>query len=302
MLSKRQIRAVVMSLLAGLAAMVSGCAATATGPAAGSPDTLWSDLDQSARASGGRFTVLLQTYTGADHAETAGYVKDRLAEELGWKDLSVVTAGDHSLLYWGSAETFEQAKPLLKRAREHKAANGVHPFATAIITVTPGSDVGPPEWNLSNCNGEYSLLVAEFQDDPKANYIGRREFAVAYCRQLRQDGYEAYYRHGPSTSSVTVGCFGPDAIRYRKERQWPEGQDQPVIITRAEPAAPELLALMKKFPYCAYNGRKSYTVIRDNAGREVQRKVVPSAPVRVPKENGDGQEAFGPGGRDWQPR
>ena len=80
---------------------------------------------------------------------------------------------------------------------------------------TPTPNPGPPEWQLRNCPGTYSLRIAIFFDEP--GFYRRKQAAVAYCAELRDKGYDAWYRHSEFVSEVFVGTFGPDArVKGRK--------------------------------------------------------------------------------------
>lgn len=71
-------------------------------------------------------------------------------------------------------------------------------------------NAGKPEWALNRVRGKYSLQVAAFE--PTDTFWEYAEAAAAYCRLLRDEGYEAFYHHGSASSIVTVGVFGEDAV------------------------------------------------------------------------------------------
>ena len=72
-------------------------------------------------------------------------------------------------------------------------------------------DVGNPAWALSNLSAMYSLQVAVFE--PTDVFWGFKQAAAQYCQVLRERGYEAYYHHTDASSMVTIGSFGPEAVR-----------------------------------------------------------------------------------------
>lgn len=74
-------------------------------------------------------------------------------------------------------------------------------------------DVGNPEWALQNVRAMYSLQVAVFE--PTKAVPDYKTVAAEFCKLLRAEGYEAYYYHASASSMVTVGTFGPDAVRNR---------------------------------------------------------------------------------------
>ena len=88
-------------------------------------------------------------------------------------------------------------------------------FYEARVVPYPTPDVGNPEWQLANNPGVYTLRVAIFYNEGKMTE--RKKYAADYCAELRNRGYEAYYRHGEITSEVYVGSFSEDAlIRTRR--------------------------------------------------------------------------------------
>lgn len=97
----------------------------------------------------------------------------------------------------------------LKLIRDLAGPEGGRFFFDARLTPAPTPDVGNPDWHLRNNRGAYTLRVAIFfregeMTEPKV-------YAAKYCEELREKGYDAYYRHGDFTSEVYVGSFGEDA-------------------------------------------------------------------------------------------
>ncbi|UCG15928.1 MAG: hypothetical protein JSV19_11605 [Phycisphaerales bacterium] len=90
-------------------------------------------------------------------------------------------------------------------------------FIGARAISSPATDVGEPTWDLEKAEGTYTLLVAVFENT--VDFYDRKAAAAAYAKELRGKGYEAYYNHGPRSSEVTVGTFGPDALVQRERRE-----------------------------------------------------------------------------------
>ncbi|GJM26623.1 MAG: hypothetical protein DHS20C16_30380 [Phycisphaerae bacterium] len=82
-------------------------------------------------------------------------------------------------------------------------------FFDARISPTPTPDTGNAAWEFSRNRGYYSLRVALFYNEP--GFLNRKEAAATYCSELREKGFEAYYRHTEIVSEVFVGSFGKDA-------------------------------------------------------------------------------------------
>lgn len=88
----------------------------------------------------------------------------------------------------------------------------MHPFFSARPIPRPIPDCGPPEWDLRNAKGAYTLNVGVTYATPTLhNY---KEAAVEWVKDLRSRGHEAYYYHDPvqPRSSVCIGTFGEDAL------------------------------------------------------------------------------------------
>jgi len=83
-------------------------------------------------------------------------------------------------------------------------------FLGAMSVRTPQRDVGDPAWDLRRADGVYTLQVAAFE--PTDSFRQYKQAAADYCALLRGQGHEAYYYHDRSSSIVTVGLFGEDAV------------------------------------------------------------------------------------------
>ncbi len=217
-------------------------------------------------AEDGDWTILLCTLRDPiRHVQLAATYKKRLSEELGWRGVYVIDKAGHSEVYWGRYSSPDRAQRNLKIVKAHATQTGVRPFDGAIIMPVPGKPFGPPEWDLTRASGEYTLLVAVFQDDPEHSYVGRQKFAVDYCTRLRKGGYDGYYYHGPSASHVTIGTFGPQDVRIRTG---PRGEELEILN-------PRIAQLQRDFPMLAING----TGVNDLAWEPETRKM-----VRIPKK------------------
>ena len=228
-------------------------------------------------------TILLTYLTDPEnHVQLAERYRRAITDKLGWKGVFVINKAGQSELYWGRYRSVEQARKNLATARAYRADMGVKPFARATVVTLPGKDIGPPEWNLRNCPAAYTLLVAVFKNDPTRNYIGRRKFAVDYCRRLREGGYEGYFYHGPVVSHVTIGAFGESAVEYKR--------DQPV--ERAIIRDPRILELQKPgvFPHLAVNGSGENELGWDTKAKRWVRIPKRTRLMRVPRdETADGR-------------
>jgi len=256
-----------------IALVVIGCQGDLAGPS-GPGLGLLSLGQEKVDEAEDHYSILLYVLTDpATHVQAAEAYKKALSEKVGWKGLFVVHKAGRSELYWGRYNSPEQAQKNLRTAKAYRTLNGTPLFAQALVVPLPGKDIGPREWNLRNATGEYTLLVAVFKDVRERNYVGRRRFAVKYCRQLRERNYDAYYWHGPAVSHVTIGSFSANAVRV---------QDLGRGRRRIDILDPRIKALQKDFPRMAFNGVGVNDIVRSPDGRRIRipRKTVL---VRIPR-------------------
>jgi len=64
---------------------------------------------------------------------------------------------------------------------------------------------GRSEWDVAHAKGTYTLQIGVFYNTP--TFHQRRWAAEEYVRILRDEGFNAYYRHQPGRSFVFVGDF-----------------------------------------------------------------------------------------------
>jgi len=104
------------------------------------------------------------------------------------------------------------------------------PFLMAKPTPRPTAREDPPEWDLRNAAGMYTLQICYCINKP--GFPDRREGAVAIVRQFRSEGEQAYYYHGSVKSLVCVGSFDGSAViadgqgRYRYSEEVVELQNR----------------------------------------------------------------------------
>jgi len=106
----------------------------------------------------------------------------------------------------------------------------------------PDPDTGAtPAMNLQRQFGQglWSLQIAVFNELHGPNYKKAAEAAAA---ELRSEGYEAFYHHGPRSSSVTVGLFTYDEAWVSTPGQ----QDS---------YSPRIRDLQQDFPHTMFNGQ-----------------------------------------------
>lgn len=158
------------------------------------------------------------------------------------------------------------------------------PFLHATIEPLPRAGSGRPEWDLSRAEGYYSWQIAVFYNEGRMRE--RRTAAEQYVQQLREQGVEAYYHHGPTRSSVCVGLFPKEAIQRIDSTDPLTGR----VTARNQIVDPRMLELEKQFPHMLENGRVIHTIIRDPATGEIrERRPNPSFAVRLPEKGVSGE-------------
>ena len=238
------------------------------------------------------FTILLYTFSGEKHVSMAKYYKEQTEKHTSWRDLYVVHKADHSALYWGKYRTIGGTQRNLKSAKTYKTDRGVQPFVRAIVMPLPGKSPGRPEWEMKNAKGAYTVIVAVFYNVPEDNFYERKRAAALYCEQLRNEGEEAYYKHDPSQSIVTVGVFGPEAVGYEGV-----GPNRKAVIQDAK-----IKDIRKRHPHMAVNGHQEIVRGVNPATGKPEKRIRESYVIRIPKEGATVEtDAFNRVG-EWQRR
>ncbi len=138
--------------------------------------------------------------------------------------------------------------------------DGARPYVGALLS--------PPAFeNLKGSIPEYDLTNVRAARGPSAKYTleigvytrtdGRqpsesdlreiRRAAEQAAIALRREGEEAFYYHGPSTSSVTVGVFAPS------EYEIPT-RERATVVNAIPRAGPRVILLREKYPQLLING------------------------------------------------
>jgi hypothetical protein len=150
------------------------------------------------------------------------------------------------------------------------------PFIYASLEELPSGRSRHPEWDLANAKGYWTLHVAVFYcEGPITN---PKYLAEEYCRELREQGVEAYYYHGPTRSSVYVGLFPKEAIQTVSETNPLSG----VLTVSNKIVDQRLLKLQEQFPVSYQNGRRVNELVSDPATGQKKRLPFESFVVQVP--------------------
>lgn len=173
----------------------------------------------------------------------------------------------------------EMAQAALTRVRETEIG-GVAPFAAAILIPPPAGQAQSTgnENDLRTVHARlgdravYTLQVAVYgrgdfekptEEDLRA-FRAQAELAVA---EMRSEGDEAYFYHGPNSSSVTVGVFDHDDH---------DGSTVPPVESA------RLRQLRKKYPNNLLNGEGLMETVRTERGPV--KRLQASRLVAIPKK------------------
>lgn len=249
---------------------------------------------------GAQYTIFCETFGGPTHIPMAKTAKDKLVRDTGMPDFHVIiNEGRSDLCYGYYREVLPERDPKeAARAESDKRrllainVNGGPRFrgVTTIALSLPDPEA-PPEWNVINSKGYWSVVIAGYTD-PKT----RKADAVDSVRAAREMGVDAYYFHGENVSNVCIGSFPKEAVKAQEEssaRSYSESQDlvvltaQPspeeerrikaangdrkVIAPRIEIADKALLDTMKAYPEYSLDGNVDMNTGKDKAGNRVTR-------------------------------
>jgi hypothetical protein len=164
------------------------------------------------------YTIFCARLDGDMHVQRANRIKQELIDTTKMKDWYVIHENAQSLLYYGYYRVINDPKDPKETQRaqtDRKKIDfmvdpmGNRPFEKAVfVELTAPDPIAPPDWNLVNAKGAYSLQIAAYKDSPQ-----RKEAAVETVRAARAQGIEAYYYHGASSSLVCVGAWPETAVK-----------------------------------------------------------------------------------------
>ena len=230
-------------------------AGSAVGQSARGGASTGSSTGTSAASSrNGRWSVILATFSGADHTGKATAFRQQLVSQYPeLRDAAVRRLGQGSALVVGRFESASDANAQeeLKRVKSIER-NGQKPFAGAMLLRTASDALsGPPKAHdlrtlraqFPNVRPLFSLQVAAWATlgDKKSNYDDMRAAAEKYCAELRAKGHESWFLHDEDTetSIVTVGHFDRRAYDPKSTLFAPEVEDMmrafPANLVNGEP-------------------------------------------------------------------
>lgn len=206
------------------------------------------------RSVEGSWGLVLEYFTGEGHAERAALRSEAIKRQFGRQDVRVRDKRDASVIVLG-----EYSGPDDREARRDMAwvhgleVDGRRPWQMAYLSPPSARSLGDPnEANLAFARdffgqeAEFTLQIGVYQSPDSDEARRAAELAV---EQLRGRGEEAFYYHGPSWSSVTIGLFG--AADYDE--------------ARGEVLNGEILELQARYPRNLLNGQ--YPIKDKNTGQ-----------------------------------
>ena len=217
------------------------------------------------------WAINLETFEGPSHAAEAERRRRELASASGMNEgLWVSEEGWRSRLYFGQYKEPDtrQAERDLEAWRQLRRVGAVSVAPPLMMPTTlPGS---APQHNLAFVAppAHYTLQIGHYDEQFGKDFRRAAEQAAA---ALREDGVEAYYYHGPATSSVTIGAFPEDAV---------QGVIGPDGFVRTRITDPRILELQKRFPAYFVNGAEQNITVRGTTTSATPAKVTSSlAPI-----------------------
>jgi hypothetical protein len=275
--------------IVGLALGLLGCTPqkpeTSPNPTVPAPTSGAGGMDLPAFPPGAQSTLLCNTFAGPAHIVEATRAKEYLKSRAGSDQWYVIHSADESDLFYGfystdddRAQNDESRRALADRLKlsSLKDEDGRPMFAQVLfVPINPPDPVAPPEWEVMNNPGFWTLQIAVYRDSPQ-----RKQAAVDTVKDLRAHGVEAYYHHGDVMSFVYIGSWPRDAVKQQQETsaksndpnqplmvmsgpiagaenaqfQTRDGRKMKVVMPKLEIVDPILKQTAEQYPYTYVNG------------------------------------------------
>jgi hypothetical protein len=241
------------------------------------------DKNAVAKPAGSYWSIVIIAYREDDQTNQAQTALEKVRSEGGLKDAYLETRGAATVVAYGRYATEEDGKKDLARIRSlevpMESAKG-KPFASSFLAPPAEMKGTLPEYDLRNVRKQnpealYTLQVGYYglrHKSPTAAELAEfRKAAEQAVVQLRREGEEAYYCHGPKMSMVTVGVFAAEDFD-----------------SQTQSYSPALAKTRLRFPYNLFNGqgvRRTVTMTDQQTGKKIKKDAIePSGLVLVPKE------------------
>lgn len=186
----------------------------------GAPQGVAKQDDSPVPPKDAQWTVFCDKIDGPNHVALARELKSRLVAKSRMPDWYVIHGSSDSSLYYGFYRSIDDPRDPAEKRRAEADRMRIQSLTTPygeklvrggiLVPLDAPDPEAPPKWNLTNTpkTAYWSLQIAAFKDDPH-----RKEAAVQAVRELRAQGEEAYYYHGPVISSVCIGAWPREAVK-----------------------------------------------------------------------------------------
>lgn len=276
---------------------------------------------------GARYTIFCESFTGDDHVQRATEMKNILIANAKVKGWYVIHKDGQSTIYHGYYGEFNlsNATDAATRKEAERAQNDkkmvealpnpidqtqrLFPRSLFVSLDSPDPDA-PPEWNLVNSGGYYSVEVAVYTG------FDRKQFAIESVRDARKMNIPAYYYHGPSYSSVCIGVWPASAVVERsvdqvnsipqgsdifvdvqggeipqamREGLLRQGRNVQVVVPKVKVVDQTLIDTMRAYPEHAVDYQVEMYDATNPVTKKVEKRPKPSLLVRVPAGEGPAQ-------------
>ena len=190
--------------------------------------------------SGGQgWAIRVVQFSGKDRHGRAQVMVQQLRSEASLADLWMEDIDNAVNIYHGrfASASNPSIRPAIAKIRAIKI-DGEKPFAKCQLVplIGDGRVIADP-FDLRQFIGYYSLQIGFYDQSYGENFRAAAEQAV---RALREDGFEAYYYHGPYRSILAIGVFSYDQAF--------------VSAGTHDTYAPRIHELQKQFPFNLGNG------------------------------------------------
>lgn len=243
------------------------------------------------------WTIECGAYEGAERREVADRMASLLRDvpEVDKEAISVEHGEDRSRVLYGSYEleysvSQKGGRPTIELGEEIKgdtdfirklAVGEQYPFLQARAIEKPQPVSGPPEWDLRNARGVYTLHVGVTYATP--NLQEYKQAALEWVKVLRQEGHEAYYYHAPDEPrvSICIGTFGEDAVKQQKQVNPVTNNEESVPVYTQQ--VNDLRARDESFQYNLENGHIIHRHVMNPETKRTEKIPNLSFLVKIPK-------------------
>ncbi len=215
------------------------------------------------------WSIGLLTVSGPDRAASAAAAAERFrAANRKLDEAFIVARGDRAVVLLGrfASPSSREAVELLEDVRAIRI-DGEQPFRTAFFVPPRGGEVGDLDLRTARAryDADCTLQVGAYgridRRIPTEDEIAEfRVNAEQAARELRAQGEQAFYFHGPSMSMVTVGAMRYDDLELN-----------PGILRQ----------LQERFPHNLLNGQGIREKIQTEAGEDW--RLQPTQLVGIPE-------------------